>query len=100
MEGLKAIENMQKNILTRKLWHTLNFRPYILLYADDTVILAEHPNDLQASLKEMKKYCDTFDLHINVNKNKILFFRGKNYENTIFLTSVNIYLILWMNTTF
>ena len=54
------------------------FKLYIILYADDTVILAENPNDLQASLDEMKKYCDTFDLHINVNKTKILIFsRGK-----------------------
>ena len=37
------------------------------------MILAENRNDLQASLNEMEKYCDTFDLHINVNKTKILF---------------------------
>ena len=55
------------------------------MYADDTVILAENPNDLQASLDEMKKYCDTFDLHINVNKTKILFFpRGKLRRHHIF----------------
>ena len=30
------------------------FKQYILLYADDTVILAENPNDLQASLNEME----------------------------------------------
>ena len=50
------------------------FKLYILLYADDTVILAENPNDLQASLNKMEKYCDNFDLHINVNKTVILFF--------------------------
>ena len=50
------------------------FKLYILLYADDTVILAENPNDLQASLNKMEKYCDNFDLHINVNKTEILFF--------------------------
>ena len=33
----------------------------------------------------MKKYCDTFDLHINVNKTKILFFsRGKLRRHHIF----------------
>ena len=47
---------------------------YILSYADDTVILAENPNDLQASLNEMEEYSDTFDLHINVYKTKILIF--------------------------
>ena len=36
------------------------FKLYILLYADD----------LQALLNEMEKYCDTFDLHINVYKTK------------------------------
>ena len=45
----------------------------------------ENPNDLQASLDEMKKYCDTFDLHINVNKTKILIFsRGKLRRHHIF----------------
>ena len=53
------------------------FKHYILLYADDTVILAENLNDLQASLNEMETYCDTFDLDINVNKTKILFFEWK-----------------------
>ena len=72
------------------------FKLYILVYADDIVILAENPNDLHASLNKMEKYCDTFDLHINVNKTKIL---RTNYENSIFLPSVNIYLILWMKTT-
>ena len=55
------------------------FKLYILLYADDTVILAENPNDLQASLSEMEKYCNTFDLHINVNKT-----RGKLRKHHIF----------------
>ena len=66
-DGLKATDDMQKE-------HCVTyFKLYILLYADGTVILAENPNDLQASLNEMKKYCNTFDLHININKTKILF---------------------------
>ena len=49
------------------------------------MILAENPNDLQASLNEMEKYCDTFDLIINVNKTKIQFFsRGKLRKHHIF----------------
>ena len=74
--GLKDVENMQREHLYEEF--VTNFKLCILLYAEDTVILAENPKDLQASLDEMKKYCDTFDLHINVNKTKILFFsRGK-----------------------
>ena len=30
---------------------------HLLLYADDTVILAETPNDLQISLNSMAEYC-------------------------------------------
>ena len=74
--GVKDIENMQREHLYEEF--VTYFKLCILLYADDTVILAENPKDLQASLDEMKKYCDSFDLHINVNKTKILFFsRGK-----------------------
>ena len=81
--GLKDIENLQKEYLHEEI--VTFFKLYILLYADDTVILAENPNDLQASLDEMKKYCDTFDLHINVNKTKILIFsRGKLRRHHIF----------------
>ena len=61
------------------------FKLDVLLYADDTVILAENPNDLQASLNGMEKYCDTFDWHINVNKTKILIFsKGKLRKHYIF----------------
>ena len=52
-DGLKDIENMQKEHLDKEI--VTYFKLYILLYADDTVILAENPNDLQASLNGMEK---------------------------------------------
>ena len=58
---------------------------YILLYADDTVIPPENHTDLPASLNGMEKYCDSFDLHINVNKTKIFFCsNGKLRKHLIF----------------
>ena len=47
---------------------------FLLLYADDTVVLAECPEDLQI----LKIYCELWGLDINVRKTKVMIFsRGK-----------------------
>ena len=51
---------------------------YMLLYADDTVILAESQNELQAALNAMYLYCKTWKLEVNASKTKIVIFRKKN----------------------
>jgi len=51
---------------------------YILLYADDTVLLAESAEDLQKSIDLMEVYCNQWKLNINISKTKItIFSRGK-----------------------
>ena len=51
---------------------------YVLLYADDTVLVAESAEDLQKSITLMKNYCDLWKLNINASKTKItLFLRGR-----------------------
>ena len=53
-------------------------RLYVLLYADDTVLLAESADDLQASLTRLKEYCDMWGLKVNRDKTQIvIFFQGK-----------------------
>lgn len=47
---------------------------FILFYADDTVILSETPSDNQHVLKEFFVYCETWKLHVNVKKTKIVIF--------------------------
>ena len=48
------------------------------MYADDTVLLAESPEDLLTSLNTMKNYCLVFDLKIIIDKTKVMIFsRGK-----------------------
>ena len=47
---------------------------YILLYADDTIVMAETPNDLQVALNAVSNYCELWKLKINVNKTKIIRF--------------------------
>lgn len=47
---------------------------FILFYADDTVILSETPSDLQHALNEFFVYCETWKLHVNVKRTKIVIF--------------------------
>jgi sorting nexin-29 len=50
----------------------------ILLYADDTIILAESPHQLQKALDGMAEYCRKNKLKVNETKTKIVVFsRGK-----------------------
>ena len=51
---------------------------YLLLYADDAVLLAESPGDLQRSICAMKEYCGLWKLNVNVAKTEVVIFsRGK-----------------------
>ena len=71
-DGLKivntlAVENLDQELL-------VFCKLYILLYADDTVILAESQEDLQQSINLMGRYCSMWKLDINVSKSKITVF--------------------------
>ena len=51
---------------------------YVLLYADDTLVLAETPEELQLAMSEIAVYCDKWELDINVTKTKVIIFsKGK-----------------------
>ena len=65
---------------------------YLLLYADDTVILAETPNDLQISLNSMAEYCKDWELSINVTKTQeMTFSRGKiRKRNTFYFEEIEL----------
>jgi hypothetical protein len=53
-------------------------RLFSLLYADDTIVLAETEEDLQNSLVAVYNYCETNSLKVNTDKTKIVIFsRGK-----------------------
>ena len=38
---------------------------FVLLYADDTIILAENERDLQTALDSVHEYCTKFKLIVN-----------------------------------
>ena len=51
---------------------------FLLLYADDTAILAETPEKMQNALDKLDEYCTSWGLQVNVDKTKIVIFsRGK-----------------------
>ena len=51
---------------------------YTLLYADDTIVLAESINELQVALNAVKEYCNKWSLTVNTSKTKIVIFsRGR-----------------------
>jgi len=51
---------------------------FVLLYADDTIILSETKHELQRAINGMEEYCKQNKLTINSNKSKVLVFsRGK-----------------------
>ena len=49
----------------------------MLLYADDIVFIAPDPDILQNMINKLHKYCDLWDLKVNLNKSKIMVFRKK-----------------------
>ena len=50
------------------------FRLYCLLYADDTIIMAESAEELQSALNSLHAYCNKWKLTVNVKKTKVVIF--------------------------
>ena len=50
------------------------FKLFVLLYADDKIILAEKEIELQLALNKVYEYCMMFKLSVNTNKTKIIVF--------------------------
>jgi len=53
----------------------------MLLYADDTVILAHSPGDLRRKLCILAEYCDPNSLTVNAGKTKIMVFSRGGRRN-------------------
>ena len=51
---------------------------FVLLYADDRVILADTKEGMQNALNIFQSYCEIWKLEVNVNKTKVVIFsKGK-----------------------
>ena len=54
---------------------------YVLLYADDTIVLAESPSELQNALDAVANYCENWKLTVNTSKTKIVVFSKSKANN-------------------
>ena len=52
------------------------FKMFMLLYADDIVIFANSPDELQRCLDLLSNYCNIWKLTVNVSKTKVMVFRN------------------------
>jgi hypothetical protein len=60
---------------------TLWLKLLVLLYADDTIILSNSPQDFQNSLNTFNNYCNDWHLTVNPNKTKIMVFGARQLRN-------------------
>jgi hypothetical protein len=47
---------------------------FTILYADETVLLAESAEELQSELNYFYEYCEKWNLKVNINKSKVMVF--------------------------
>ena len=55
---------------------------FSLLYADDTIIMAESELELQSALDAVHDYCTNLCLTVNTSNTKIMIFSRAKLENT------------------
>ena len=66
--GLTEINSLSKILSTEDMEFFINM--YVLLYADDTLVLAESPEELQKAMNEVYCYCQKWGLKISTGKIK------------------------------
>ena len=79
-KGLREINTLSQILGDDDIEFFINI--YILLYADDKLILAESPLELQLAMNAANDYCNLWGLSINQSKTKVVIFsRGKARKN-------------------
>ena len=75
-EGLKNLNHYSTCDFLKELG--IRLKLFVLLYADDTILLSDSASGLQNGLNLMERYCDLWKLSINESKTKVVIFsRGK-----------------------
>ena len=56
---------------------------FLLLYADDTVLMSENVDGMQTMLNVFSEYCNTWKLQVNIAKTNVVIFSKSNVtQNT------------------
>ena len=79
-EGLSSLNSLFTDVTSNDELETF-LKLFILLYADDTIVMAEGHEELQKALEAVSDYCDLWKLQINVNKTKIIRFTKRKCPN-------------------
>ena len=68
------------------------FKLFLLLYADDIVIMSETEEGLKHGLFLLKNYCDRWKLTVNATKTKVMIFMkgGRVNRNIRFIYKENV----------
>ena len=102
--GLTLIrDNINNDLSTEDA--NIYFNLFCLLYADDTVVMAESYTQMQKALDGVREYCDRWALKVNTDKTKVVIFsRGKvrRYNSFNFGDEVIdvVYDYVYLGTTF
>ena len=67
-QGVKSISKDFENDLQ------IDVKLFTILYADDTVLLAESVAELHSELNYFYEYCEKWNLKVNTNKSKVMVF--------------------------
>lgn len=54
---------------------------FVILYADDTVLMSETPEGLQLMLDKFQEYCENWKLTVNTQKTKLVIFSKRKHNN-------------------
>ena len=73
--GLPHLNNLSNENLSEDICKFAHF--FLLMYADDTVILAESEYELQNAINHLSNYCYKWNLEVNVEKTKIMIFSSQ-----------------------
>ena len=75
INGIKLVLHTDKVFLFLKI--------FVLLYADDTALLAESREDLQTALNSFEQYRQTWKLAVNIEKTKIVVFGRRKTKSEL-----------------